>query len=480
MHKKLLAIIFFACLITSLPIYAKEGPAGSSTSAGSATGSSGTGTPVVSSSSGGGHRVQEIDSFSRQLESWKKQYPEKFENLKKLLYIEPFTTEKYNVPAVQIYYSGNRTLNRTDELEVAAYVINQNPIEIRRALYLTLEEKDPSSKNFKQVSSSPMIVQTNEYGEKSNDTIRLIPDLTSFRNLKQIGKVTLRIKATDGQYNWYSSNTTFNTPHFYGDLVLDVKNNPPLLRNITLMGPNPARYNDPLEYVSVADDPNEDTVNVTLHILEESGIEKKNESQEAKSGDQVVFKASRYGFFGENDAGKNFTYYYTYGDGINISNTSIFSGPNLKRSPKIWVANPRVVGEDENWYWWQRYNFYLDIANQEREDYDVSVTLFTNTPAYPWRNVETKTVRLSKETQTISFDAAPFDVLDCNQSFSYRFKFSEYDQNGKDMIEANGFKHINPRIVKYDLASLPIGFNIVLILLTSLLIGIFIERRFYK
>ncbi len=31
----------------------------------------------------------------------------------------------------------------------------------------------------------------------------------------------------------------------------------------------------------------------------------------------VSFKAGEYGFFSETDAGKNFTYYYSFDDGIN-------------------------------------------------------------------------------------------------------------------------------------------------------------------
>lgn len=434
---------------------------------------------VTISSSDGGIRSPDIDNFIRQVESWKNNYPDRFDYLKKLLYKESFTTETYTIPAVLIYYLGNTTVNRTDELDINAYVINNNPIEIRRALYLTFEEQDPGSNSFKKVNPSPQILQTNEYRDKFNDTIWTLPDLTSFQGLKSIGQVKLRIKVTDGKYDWYSSNTTTSEP-FYGDLVLNVKNNPPTLKNISLIGPNPARYNDPLEYMSKADDPNGDMVNVTLHVLDEKGKERENVSQEVKAGDRLVFEASQYGFFGESDAGKNFTYYYTYGDGINITNTSIYDGPHIKTSPKLWVENPKVVPDDENYYWWQKYNFSVDITNQDPGDYDVAVTLYTNTPSHPWLKVDTKTVRVSKKPQTVFFEAYPFDVSDCNKTFSYRFKFSEYDQNGRDRIERSEAKLINPRIVRYDLASLPIGFNIFMIVLTSLLIGVFIERRFYR
>lgn len=428
------------------------------------------------SSSGGGSRSPDIENFIRQAESWKANYPDRFDYLKKLFYKEPFNTETYKIPAVLIYYLGNTTVNRTDELKINAYVINNNPIEIRRALYLTFEEQDPGSGSFKQVNPAPQIIQTNEYREKSNDTTWTLPDLTSFQALKSAGQVRLRIKVTDGQYDWYSSNTTASAPHFYGDLVLNVKNNPPTLKNISLTGPNPARYNDPLEYVSRADDPNGDMVNVTLHVLDVKGNERRNVSQDVKAGDQVIFKASQYGLFGESDAGKNFTYYYTYGDGINITNTSIFDGPHLRTSPKLWVENPKLVPEDENYYWWQKYNFGVDISNQDPGDYNVTVTLYVDTPSHPWLKVETKDVKVSKSPQTVLFDAHPFDVTDTNQSFAYKFKFSEFEQHGNDFIEASGAK-INSKVVPYAIYDPIMVFNLAMML--SLIVGgsLLIERK---
>jgi hypothetical protein len=428
------------------------------------------------SSSGGGSRSPDIENFIRQVESWKTNYPDRFDYLKKLLYKEPFTTETYKIPAVLIYYLGNTSLNRSDKLNIDAYVINDNPIEIRRALYLTFEEQDPGSKSFKQVNPSPQIIQTNEYREKYNDTTRTLPDLTSFQGLKSVGQVKLRIKVTDGQYDWYSSNTSNIAPPFFGDLILAVKNNPPTLNNISLIGPNPARYNDPLDYVAIANDPNGDMVNVTLHVLDEKNQERKNESLEVKAGEQVAFRTSQYGFFGESDSGKNFTYYYTYGDGINITNTSIFDGPHLKTSPKLWVENPRLVPEDENYYWWQKYNFGVDIANQNPGDYNVTVTLYVNTPSRPWEKVDTKVIKVTKAPQTVSFEAHPFDVSDTNQSFSYKFKFSEYEQHGNDFIEASGAK-INSKVVPYAIYNPLMVLNLASMLILIVGGSLLIERK---
>ena len=217
-------------------------------------------------------------------------------------------------------------------------------------------------------------------------------------------------------------------------------------------------------------------MNVTLHVLDEKGKERKNVSQEVKAGDRIVFKASQNGFFGEGDAGKNFTYYYTYGDGINITNTSIFDGPHLRTSPKLWVENPRMVPEDENYYWWQKYNFGVDIANQNPEEYNVTVTLYVDTPSHPWLKVETKTVKVSKAPQTVSFETSPFDVSDTNQSFSYKFKFSEYDQHGNDLIEASGAR-INPKVVPYAIYNWVMLFNLASMLILIVIGSLLIERK---
>ena len=77
------------------------------------------------------------------------------------------------------------------------------------------------------------------------------------------------------------------------------------------------RYNDPIEYKANIADADGDLLNVTLHILDENGVELKNETLNMKPG-PVSFKANEYGFFKEADAGKNFTYYYSYDDGIDF------------------------------------------------------------------------------------------------------------------------------------------------------------------
>ena len=61
-------------------------------------------------------------------------------------------------------------------------------------------------------------------------------------------------------------------------------------------------------------------------VLDDQNGEIRNETQDVKSGTNVTFSAGEYGFFAEVDAGKNFSYRYTYGDGLNDNGTTAASG----------------------------------------------------------------------------------------------------------------------------------------------------------
>lgn len=422
---------------------------------------------------GGGSRQTDLDRILKALQEGKEQKPQKFEQLKKLLYIEPFTTKEYsNKLGLGLDFKGNMTLNRTQGFVVQAYVVNSNPIEIRRAIYLRLEALMPGENAFSQVNSIPQIIQVNEYQESKdglNFTYRAFPELTSFRDLRKVGTVVLRLKATDGQYTWTSKNLTLN-----------VTNSPPVLSNQSIVAPNPTRYNDPITYVANVTDANGDAVNVTLHILDDTGSERSNATQMVTSGQSVNFIASQYGFFNKGDAGKNFTYYYSFGDGINVSVTGIQNGPQLKKSTAIWVGRPKVTPEDQNQYWWQGYNFSLEMKNQEPEDAQVQVSLYLDTKAHPWRAIASQNVILSGSPRTVFFLVKPFDVLDANQSFRYKFEYSEYDQNQKDYIEQDAQAPLSAKLVRYDtISTLSLG-NVAAILLLAFVLGLLLERRFYR
>ncbi|OPY47390.1 MAG: hypothetical protein A4E47_00299 [Methanosaeta sp. PtaU1.Bin028] len=427
----------------------------------------------VSSGGGGGHRTIDFDRIFKALEDGKTQKPQKFEQLKKLLYIEPFTTEEYLSPRMALYTTGNETISRSEKANIYARVENPNPIQIRRAYYLYLDVLEPGATDFRQVNSIPQIIQINDYtydkSTEQNFTVRTFPDLTDFKHLKEVGPVVLRMRLTDGLRPWTSKN-----------LTLTVTNNPPNISNLTIQAPTPPRYNDPIVYRSEPADVDGDLINLTIHVLSGEGGEVGNASQDVRSGQVVDFRANEYGFFSKADAGKNFSYYYSFGDGINVSETELQQGPNLRRSALLYVDNPRVMPEDENQYWWQNYNFSIDMKNQESGEAKVAVTLLTNTPSHPWKRVASKEVVLGQDRAVVSFNVRPFDVLDANQTFSYRFMYTEPDQHQKDYTEAERKQPIGAKLVKYHLVSLPMFLNLGLLLLLTLLAGMVVERRFYR
>ncbi len=392
-------------------------------------------TPSTSSGGGGGRKTIDFDKILKALQEGKKKKPGKFEEMKKLLYIEPFSTIPYSTEmSMGLSVSGNKTITRNDKFDVVATIVNPNPIEIRRVLYIYLEALEPGDGSFKRVNPVAHIIQINDYDEDSdgkNVTARAFPDLTSFSHLKDVGAAVLRLQVSDGQYNWCSKNLTLN-----------VTNQPPRLENITIVSqPNP-RYNDPIEYKADIVDPDGDMLNVTLHILDQQGmIEIKNETQEINGGGVVSFKANEYGLFSEADASKNFTYYYSFDDGINFSRIETQVGPSIRRGPKLFVDKTDLIAESENYYWWQWYTFNVRAKNLNPEEFDVTFTLYTDTKNNPGKVIESKTVRIGPESQVISFNKTkPFVVTDANESFSYKIKFSEYDQNGREALD-----HDNPR-----------------------------------
>jgi len=431
------------------------------------------------SSSGGGHRQIDFDRIFKALQEGKVQKPQKFEDMKKLLWKEPITSDEYVLPTVLMYYKANNTtLTRNEPVEITTVITNQNPSEIRRALYLYLEVQDPGEKEYRSLNSMPEIVQTNEYGELTNTTIRTWGVLPSFDYLKTIGQEKVRVKISDGVNKWYTSNYTGVYPPYYRELVFNITNSQPKMSNLTITPSGAVRYNDPIEYRADIEDLDDDMLNVTLHVLDQQGaMELKNVTLQVKGSRAVGFKANEYGLFGEVDAGKNFTYNYSFDDGITSGRTDIQPGPAIRRGPKLFVDKLDFAAESENYYWWQWYTFSVRTKNLNPEEFDVVFTLYTNTKNNPWTVVESKTVRVGPQSQVIYFNKTkPFVVTDANESFSYRIKFSERDQSGKDTIEAAG-PRINSKIVPYALYHPVMIMNLALMLLVILGAGLFIERN---
>jgi hypothetical protein len=443
------------------------------------------GTPSVSSGGGGGGSKQiDIDKLLKAVQDGKKSKPAKFEELKTILWKNPITNESYKKPMVLMYYKGNNTtVNRNQRLEIITVVKNNNPLEMRRMLDLYLEVKEPGSDKYEPINTWPEKIQTNEY-DKTNTTLRIWGMLPSFSYLKNVGEVGVRANVSDGVNKWStitSGYSGFKSP-YYSELVFNVTNSLPKMSDFNVTPSGLVRYNDPIEYKADIADADGDLLNVTLHILDENGVELKNETLNMLPG-PVSFKANEYGFFKESDAGKNFTYYYSYDDGIDFVSRDPedpLIGPTIRKGPKLSVEKLGFSSTSENYYWWEKYGFNLRAKNLNPEEYDVTFTLSTRTANNEWNTVETETVKVGPDPVEVNFnDTRPFQVTDAGETFYYRVKYSEYDQSGKDATEQTGTL-INAKIVPYSIYNPVMVMNLVPMLFLILLGSFFVERKLKK
>ena len=438
---------------------------------------------------GGGSKKLTADAFIKYLKDWEDRQPNKYNEIRDLLYKEPYTTEDYVAPSVWVYYdpNKNKTVSRSDEIEIGAYVQNDNPIEIRRALYLYLEVKGPEDEEFKPAKAERQIIQVNEYSDKNN-TIRFFPDISSFGYMKDEGEVQFRIDISDGTKRgsgWYTNDMPdYPNNGYYGVLDLGVYNNPPEINNSTMsVMPELIKWDDYVEYGAQLRDEDRDTVNVTLHVY-------KNETQlnftklvpaETDESD-VVFNTRDYNIFSEADAGKNFTYRYSCDDGINTTWSEVGYGPFLKRTAEIEiVGKPKMNTKDPKNYWWQEYTFALDVKSKNPEGGSLTVSLYTYTPenyGKMWPESLTKQVYDDNVTTFTFEDVTPFDVLDRDQTFSYNFSYDMADEKGNYGNDLSEGGKINPKLVKYEVYSGVILANMFLLLGFSLAAGIVLERKF--
>ena len=478
MPKWLMAAILAMLLIAGIS------QAGEVLGGGDSSGDGDSTTPSVApSSGGGGSRQIDIDRLIKTVQDGKKSKPAKFEELRTLLWKDPITSEEYQLPTVLMYYKGNNTtVSRNQPLEIITVATNNNPLEMRRMLDLYLEVKEPGSDKYERINSWPEKIQTNEYSEKTNTTLRIWGMLPSFAYLKKVGEVKVRANVSDGVNKWSTASYSELKPPYYTELVFNVTNSLPKMSDFNVTPSGLVRYNDPIEYKANIADADGDLLNVTLHILDENGVELKNETLNMKPG-PVSFKANEYGFFNEDDAGKNFTYYYSYDDGIDfISKDPVdpFNGPNIRKGPKLSVDKLGFSSASENYYWWEKYGFNLRVKNLNPETYDVAFTLSTRTGNNEWNTVETKTVRIGPDPVEVNFNnTKPFQVTDAGETFYYRVKYSEYDQSGKDTMERTGVQ-INGKIVPYDIYSPVMFLNLVPMLFLILLGSFFVERMLKK
>lgn len=437
------------------------------------------------SSGDGSHRQLEIEKLIKAVEQAKDQKPARYEYLKDLLSKPPFTTAEYKLPAILLYYKGNATtLTRNEPLDIYTNITNSNPVEIRRALYLYLEILDPGEKDYRQLNLVPEIIQTNEYNEE-NTTSRRWDVLPSFNYLKTCGQEKIRVSISDGVHKWYTTNYTRVNPPYYRELIFNVANMPPEIRNMTVTGPDLVRFTDPIVYEAETYDPEGDMLDITLHVLDDSGNPKMNLTQRVKGGNPAIFKAADYGLFTEQDAGKNFTYYYYVDDGISNNTTKMKKdlGPNLRYRPKLKVSEPEVRAENDNRYWWQKYYFTFKISNQEQGVEEVLVTLYTDTPARTKNYAGKKDIMVTEKPQIVTLEARPFNAKDAGNNFTFLLEFSEEVQGQEDKtIESPKAIMLNSRIIEFNPNSFIVIllFNIILIFLTPFVISIIIEWRRYR
>jgi hypothetical protein len=472
MNRKLICILVIFALLLS--VQNVIGPA--TKSAGSSGGSGGGG-------GGGGSKQVTLDSLLKTIQEGKKSKPAQFEELRTILWKDPITSEEYKMPTVLMYYKGNNTtVSRNQPLEIITVATNNNPLEMRRMLDLYLEVKGPGSDKYERINSWPEKIQTNEYDEKTNTTLRIWGMLPSFAYLKNMGEVNVRANISDGVNKWSTAGYTGLKPPYYSELVFNVTNSLPVMSNFNVTPSGLVRYNDPIEYKADIADADGDLLNVTLHILDENGVELKNETLNMLPG-PVSFKANQYGFFKEADSGKNFTYYYSYDDGIDFISkdpADPLKGPNIRKGPKLSVDKLGFSSTSENYYWWEKYGFNVRAKNLNPEEYDVAFTLSTRTGNNKWNTVETKTVRIGPDPVEVDFNnTKPFQVTDAGQTFYYRVKYSEYDQSGKDSMDETGVG-INGKIVPYSIYSPVMILNLVPMLILIIMGSFFIERKLKK
>jgi hypothetical protein len=387
------------------------------------------------------------------------------------------------MPTVLMYYKGNNTtVSRNQPLEIVTVATNNNPLEMRRMLDLYLEIEEPGSDKYERVNSWPEKIQTNEYDEKTNTTYRIWGMLPSFSNIKKMGEVRVRANISDGVNRWSTTDYKDLKPPFYSELVFNVTNSLPVMTNFNITPSGLVRYNDPIEYKADIVDADGDLLNVTLHILDENGIELRNETLNMKPG-PVSFKANEYGFFKEADAGKNFSYYYSYDDGIDFVSKDPeqpLNGPYIRKGPKLSVDKLEFSSSSENYYWWESYGFKVRAKNLNPEEYDVAFTLSTKTNSSEWKTIETKMVGIGPDPVEVYFnDTKPFQVTDAAQTFYYRVKYSEYDQSGKDSMDQKGVR-INAKIVPYSIYSPVMILNLASMLILIMIGGFLIERNLKK
>ncbi|MCX6673570.1 MAG: hypothetical protein NTY37_07310 [Methanothrix sp.] len=476
-QKAICLLVIAAFLLSIVPVIAVPGPQPSAPDS-----------TVSSGSSGSSHKQTTIDDLINVVKKAKdeKNNNKKYQQLRDLLYKEPASKGDNIQPVVYMYFKGNRTnITRTQPIKIMSYIKDTNPQDsMRRVIWLYLQEKKPGE-SYEQISKYPQIIGQSDYkwhNDEGNYNYTTIdwPEIVDFKDMKKVGVVRFMVNVSDTRNEWNTTKEKINQEPFFSELVLNIINTPPTLENVSLITQNSQpRFKEPIKYIARVVDNESDPVTVTLHIQDLNHTEKINATQSAKSGEDVVFMAGDYGFFSKDDSGKNFTYDYTISDGINTTNTRSFDGPNLRKSVTLYVEDPKLSGE-KNQYWWQDYNFSIGMRNQEAGTAKVRVSLETYTPSHQWKPAASNDWDISSQGTTVWYNVRPFLVEDANQPFRYRFVYDEVDQHSSNSREGIGEGKINAKLVKYDIFSIPALVNWLALLCIALAGAVLVERRFYR
>ena len=448
-----------------------------------------------------------VEKILKAVQDGKTQKPAVYEDLRKLLHIDILKPINYIAPYVWVYDDNKyRNVSREDRINISALVRNDNNLELRRTIILTLEIKEPGEKDFKPFNTEPQKIFMNEYGEQYNTSERTFPELTSFRYLKKVGNVTIRIKAEDGLATYYSSDSGYHAYKGYylrPELVFNVHNVPPQINNSTMSVTPSATWDGFIEYRAslnrternlVSSGKEQNTINATLYIYNDSnGREKFHISKDFPEGDDIYFSTKDASFFTDKDAGKNFTYRFSVCDGILSGTNTTWSengtGPCLKKSAKIIVMVPQPNGkdaEDTSNDWWHKYKFTVMVKSKDPEVKNVQMTLRTDTPSHPGHvvdspnNPQTRSVTTNNYTIFEFTDMKPFDVRDCNQTYKYYFEYDTEDEKSNRQTDPEVGGTINARVLYYSFDSFEGIGNLLLLLLVSLAIGILIELSVFR
>jgi len=488
MNKKLICILVIFAFLLSV-----QNVVGPATIPSGSTGSSG---------GHGGSKV-DIDRMLKAVQDGKTQKKQVYDELRLLLYIPTLKPKDYIPPSVWVYDDNKyKNVSRDDRINISALVKNDNALEARRTVILTLEVKEPGEKEFKSFNAEPQKIFMKEYSKQYNTSIRAFPELTSFRYLKNVGNVTIRIKAEDGLDTYYSNKSNYQPYEDKGyylrpELVFDVHNVPPQINNSSMVvSPNPSAFDSLIEFKGSFNDSQNlsslggdiDSVDVTLHLLQDDK-EVNNVTKKVLPSDGFIFSTKDKNFFNKTDSGKNFSYYYTLNDGIlggkNSTATEVKKeGISIKPNPEIVVEGFSSRPEETNEsYWWQGYSFGLRAKSQNIGGSKVNFDLYAGTSSKDLHHISRKEAELSSINYTdISFeDMRPFDVADRSKVYQYYFVYDQPDVKGDKRSPLMNGVRIDDKLLQYRIYSweMLLG-NLFPILFLTLLGGFIVERKFIR